>query len=277
MTFKILSLDGGGSWALIQVRALQALYGPDIAGHDVLRKFDLVVANSGGSIVAAGLFLNKPLSQIANLFLAQDVRQSIFVKVGWLRLAVNWALSVTPRYSAEAKVKGLQAQLGNDALKPIRQIAVDIGKNHASRDIHLVVIGFDYDRERAMLFRSNHDSAAASPGTVSDISLLHAVHASTNAPVSFFNAPAEISLTSIAAGGTREVTRRRMWDGGISGFNNPIMAGVIDALANGFEDARVLSIGTGNVMLPKAEHIDGSWRRDPPAEIPELYIAFIKR
>ncbi len=50
--FKILSLDGGGTWALLQVRALQLIYGPSVKGHEVLKDFDLVAANSGGSITA---------------------------------------------------------------------------------------------------------------------------------------------------------------------------------------------------------------------------------
>ena len=55
MTFKSLSLDGGGAWALIEVRTLMKLYGDDATGHDVLKNFDLVAANSGGSLVLAGL------------------------------------------------------------------------------------------------------------------------------------------------------------------------------------------------------------------------------
>ena len=58
--FRILSLDGGGSWALIQVKALIDLYsrtgdGKDVTGHDILRKFDLIAANSGGALTLAGL------------------------------------------------------------------------------------------------------------------------------------------------------------------------------------------------------------------------------
>jgi patatin-like phospholipase/acyl hydrolase len=57
MNYRILSLDGGGTWALIQVKALIALYDnePATSGHDVLRDFDLVAANSGGSIFLGGL------------------------------------------------------------------------------------------------------------------------------------------------------------------------------------------------------------------------------
>jgi uncharacterized protein len=54
MAFCILSLDGGGTWSLIQIRVLQHLYGPDATGHEVLSNFGLVVANSGGSVVFGG-------------------------------------------------------------------------------------------------------------------------------------------------------------------------------------------------------------------------------
>jgi len=56
--YRVLSLDGGGSWALIQVKALIELYGPDAAGREVLRDFNLVAANSGGSIVLGCLLEN---------------------------------------------------------------------------------------------------------------------------------------------------------------------------------------------------------------------------
>ncbi len=46
MPYKILSLDGGGSWSIIQARVLLDIYG-DIKGHALLRQFDLVIGNSG--------------------------------------------------------------------------------------------------------------------------------------------------------------------------------------------------------------------------------------
>jgi len=56
MTFRILSLDGGGTWALIEAMALGDLY-PGETGHQILSHFDLATANSGGSIVLGGLML----------------------------------------------------------------------------------------------------------------------------------------------------------------------------------------------------------------------------
>ena len=55
MAYKILSLDGGGSWALIQARVLLDMYG-DISGHKLLQEFDMVISNSGGQ-PRSGMFM----------------------------------------------------------------------------------------------------------------------------------------------------------------------------------------------------------------------------
>ncbi len=78
MSYRILSLDGGGAWAIIEARALIGLYGIDTAGHDVLRRFHLVAENSGGSLVLAGLVENKTLGQILDLFETEANRRMIF-------------------------------------------------------------------------------------------------------------------------------------------------------------------------------------------------------
>ena len=78
MSFRVLSLDGGGSWALIEVKTLIKLFGAEATGHQVLKEFDLVAANSGGSRVLAGLVENLPLQQILQYFMDQDNRHSIF-------------------------------------------------------------------------------------------------------------------------------------------------------------------------------------------------------
>ncbi len=52
---RILSLDGGGSWGALEVRALQELYGAGARGREVLGRFDLVAANSAGALILAAL------------------------------------------------------------------------------------------------------------------------------------------------------------------------------------------------------------------------------
>ena len=50
MSYRILSLNGGGAWALIQVKVLMDLYGPTTCGRQVLADFDIVAANSGSRV-----------------------------------------------------------------------------------------------------------------------------------------------------------------------------------------------------------------------------------
>ena len=66
--YRILSLDGGGRWSLISVMALQRIFGEQARGHDVLKNFDLVAANSGGSIVLGALAENMSLDELLDLF-----------------------------------------------------------------------------------------------------------------------------------------------------------------------------------------------------------------
>ncbi len=108
--------------------------------------------------------------------------------------------------------------------------------------MHLLIIAFDYDLNRATFFRS---APASGPqwgvGDTTDIPLAEAIHASTNAPVNYFDAPA-----------TFPDHPGRYWDGAISGCNNPILAAVTEAIVKtqGSADIVALSIGTGSVALP---------------------------
>lgn len=107
-------------------------------------------------------------------------------------------------------------------------------------------LGFDYDTSRATFFRTDATSlaASASSSNAACATILDAVHASTNAPVLYFDGPTHVPPPD---GG------HRYWDGAIGGYNNPAMAGVVEALANNAtrSNIRVLSIGTGTVRRPR--------------------------
>ncbi|MBB2887210.1 MULTISPECIES: patatin-like phospholipase family protein [Pseudomonas] len=234
--YRILSLDGGGTWALIQVMALQSIYGPDAKGHDVLSHFHLVAANSGGSLTLAGMLENLSLDQILNqYFLAKNSREQIFVKASFFEDPLNVTLhklfGFGARYRASAKLTGLQHLLprtGGEKLEDLSNLF-----ESPSKCPDIVICAFDYQAQRARYFRSNLNSKAASGSRPLRVTLAEAIHASANAPVNYFDAPA------IANG-------RQYWDGGVAGLNNPILAAVTESLANDNkrEDIRALSIGT---------------------------------
>ncbi len=240
--YRILSLDGGGSWALLQVMALQAIYTDATKGHELLKDFDLVAANSGGSITLGGLVENLTLKDLLlSYFLDENKRRQIFSPIGLLENLEDKIydfIGIAPRYSTAKKLEGLQALMPGYGQTPLPALPGRIIQS-AGRSPHFIVIAFDYDRKRAQIIRSNIKSAAASFGPVPDYTLVEAIHASSTAPVRYFDAPAKL-------GGNR------YWDGAIAGYNNPVLAAVTEALGNNVprEDIQVLSIGTGSVRLP---------------------------
>jgi patatin-like phospholipase/acyl hydrolase len=262
MAFKILSLDGGGSWALIQARVLLDIYG-DISGHDILKKFDLAIANSGGSLVLACLCNDMAPSAIIDVFEDQQKRQKVFSYMDIKEKLTHPACllrpwKVGPKYSTREKLIGLinvlesEDQLLKDGKinQPIVKTYLDeipalIGKNYNNQDVQLVIVGYDYFRRRANFFRSRARSAANqfSPEFFR-VTLGHAIHASSNAPVNYFDDPATITLSASGGNDTRSTW---YWDGAVSGFNNPVLAGLIEAITNGVKpaDCKILTIGTG--------------------------------
>ncbi|MGA3263318.1 MAG: patatin-like phospholipase family protein [Terracidiphilus sp.] len=244
--FRILSLDGGGSWALIQVMALIDLYGGDATGHEVLREFDLAAANSGGSIVLGGLVENMPLGTLLNFFLSEAKRRTVFYEEFNLVYAAERVFAgVGPKYSTEEKLKGLEAALPKRGKKSLPLAVADIVSSQSGKPVHLLITGFDYDRNRARFFRS---ASASGPdwgqGDPAQVLLAESIHASTNAPVNYFDKPAVLASDA----------GKRYWDGAISGSNNPVLAAVSEAIVLNHPPAEIaaLSIGTGTLYRPLA-------------------------
>jgi len=236
---RVLSLDGGGSWALLQAMILDDLF-PDEGGHQVLNRFDTVTANSGGSIVAACLAIDMAPREIVAFFKNPEARGRMFTPVShnifrdFPQVLADLA-GVGYRYYMEEKQKQLHKVLGGitlgdlDALNPA-----------------LLIMGFDYDTRGGKIFRSRASLTSSSARNKdAAILLADAVNASTNAPVLYFDEPAPIGNS-------------RYWDGAVAGFNNPVLVGVTEALAHSrtspmpYSAAQigVLSIGTGNSNLP---------------------------
>lgn len=266
--YNILSLDGGGSWALIQVKCLQKLFGANKRGHEILRHFDLVAANSGGSLVLAALVANLPLPVILNLFVDGTSLPDIFAHSRSLWPLVHAVFGVGPQYSTAHKRAALEKHLvaleketllppakGRIATLCLEDVPAYVAIGGASGP-HLLITTYDYNRQRSAFFRSNPNSYGDSaylqhrllPGAPRSlrskaIRLLDAVHASSTAPVNFFDAPAEVMLNG---------QPNYLWDGGVAGYNNPVLAAVTEALTNNVaaDRIRVLSIGTGAKVYP---------------------------
>lgn len=261
MTYRILSLDGGGIWALVQIKALISLYNNDqnTSGHTVLKDFDLVAANSAGSIVLGGLLENLTLGGILALFEETTNRKAIFSLAGLSDvilhdLSENLAVfvpkdsnlnltGVVPKYSARNKLSALLRLFPNKGNISLSEVTAGIHRP-GSKNVHLLIAGFDYDLDRAVFFRSSKVSGPQwGKGEAADVTLCEAIHASTNAPVKYFDAPAQFPNGK----------GRRYWDGAIAGCNNPILAAVTEAIGMNHTSANIaaLSIGTASVVLPR--------------------------
>ena len=255
--YNILCLDGGGSWDIIQAMALEKIYG-DIPGHEILAKFDLVVANSGGSLVAAALAEGLRPTEIRALIKNETIRRGIFSSLSFLEEDLLEHIAnledIGPKYSAERKLKGLNAALPKTTGLYMSELPALISTG--AHVTHFMICGFDYERERAVFFRSDRNSKAQGwkieqsfdptvKDVYKDVYLHEAIHASSNAPVNYFDKPAEFAYRG-------DTENSYFWDGAVGGFNNPILVAIIEARCNGInnDDIRVLSIGTGNNFLP---------------------------
>lgn len=238
---RILALDGGGTRAGIIARALAEIYGGDVGGRQILRRFDYAAANSGGSIVLAALCCDCTPRRIVELFDDPATVRRLFSPTWVAR--VPGLRRIVPPYSSEGKFAALQRILdenGKEGEAPASSIKLVDWPKRIGGDVNLLITAFDYDRQRAVFFRSNRASLARSSAPSVEPTLAEAVHASTNAPIEYFDKPAAFA-------------GRRYWDGAMGGYNNPVLAAVIEALANDperFEDYRVLSIGTGTNVRP---------------------------
>lgn len=267
--YRILSLDGGGSWAIIEAMAIGELFGYDTGGHQILQQVDMAIANSGGSLVLAALVADFSPNKIIGIFKTQESLSSIFNRLKWYQKSIPELLAafagIGPRYSTKKKREGFEKELGPTSTLKMSEIPKHVG----NPTLQVLIINFDYQRKRSIFFRSNKLSWADShyykelknagvthhgqpqpqnnPG-YTEVKLVDTIHGSSNAPVNFFNEPASFSCENQAgiAG-----SPRMYWDGAVGGYNNPVLAGVIEAISNGVpvDRIKILSLGTATERL----------------------------
>lgn len=255
--YRILTLDGGGTFALIQAKALADLY-PNQCGHEVLSHFDLLVGCSGGAVVASLLIEGRSPKEIFEMFDTIENRKRLFGALPWhqsilSRITGRFGNPIGPRFSTRGKMNFLKDVLPETGMRPLHDISKTLNPKLKAfrarrgeiteRDFEVMIVTYDFDRDRARMLRSNWQSAAANfpKHRNSSLDLAEAVHASSTAPVNWFDTPAQFD-------------HGRYWDGAMTGYNNPVLAAVSEALAEGVapQDVGVLAIGTCAVNLPPA-------------------------
>lgn len=114
----ILSLDGGGSHALIQLSVL-ACFEEDI-GASTFDFFDMIAgSSSGGLLTCLMLGRNMSAAQILDLLLQQELMEKI-MKGHWTGYLLN-PLQIRPKYQGASKSMALTRIFGNLRLSSVRK------------------------------------------------------------------------------------------------------------------------------------------------------------
>lgn len=253
--FRILSLDGGGSWSVLQALTLGKLYGENTRGHDILKHVDLVAAGSTGSLILGALLCNKTPREIAQAFESGELPRKLFPPLQDceknLLTVLGSFFNLAPRYSGSKKKENLSAFLGADGERFLSDFPEYVG----NPSLRILIPQYDYLKNRVLWCRSMSVEVSIRPEdsgnevgrkpSPEEIRLLDAVHGATQLPSPFFDNPAVVFFYR-----NNRHLPRYVWDSTLAGFHNPIMAAVTEAMALGIkpDDVFVTSLGTGAIV-----------------------------
>ncbi|MEB3343607.1 patatin-like phospholipase family protein [Okeania sp.] len=224
MTFKILSLDGGGVRGVMAARILQQIEQQiqGSKGQSLQEYFDLVAGTSTGSLIAAGIVSGMNVNQIIDLYKKET--QEIFpYQSRWspkrLPLIRKYGLSA-PKFSNQGLINVIKKFTVKNQV-PIK--IKDVVKPN------ILIVAYNMYQDDPSFF-VNQDSL-----WYSDIPLWEICVSSASAPTYF--PPYELKIQDKSY---------PYIDGGVAA-NNPTLAAVGYAIKLGhkLEEISVISIGTG--------------------------------
>ncbi len=254
--YKILSLDGGGSWSILQLLMLKEQHG-DITGHELLKQYDLIIANSGGSIVLAALCENMKLSKAQSLFDDGVFLNQVFSKTKFKERFfptdfLGLFSSFGPKYSTKRKKEAFENTFKEVHKRQMAELPEWIGKP----ELKLIVATYDALNNRAKFFKSFANDSQH----FDSVKLTQAINGSSNAPIQYFDFPTRFKAKET------EIFYE-LWDGALGGFNNPIAAGICEALKQGIpaRSIHVISLGTAKKVM-SMEDKNAFWKAKQTAQ-----------
>jgi hypothetical protein len=234
MTFKILTLDGGGMRGIISARILKEFEQElkALTGKEIHEYFDLVAGTSTGSILAAGVAMKKPIDTMIGIYLNEGGKIFPEDKRKLRNIIPGGGGYVMPftQYPTEGLKSVLKDQLKNESgqLAKMREI----------RDPILMILAYDTWSRNTTYFASDRDDES---GWFLDNELWEICMCSAAAPTYF--PPHQLTRT----GKHQKDVEYPHIDGGVAA-NNPSLAALCHAMLMqniGLEDIAILSIGTG--------------------------------
>jgi patatin-like phospholipase/acyl hydrolase len=231
--FRILSIDGGGIKGIFPAAVLASLEEQYLGGQSIAPYFDLIVGTSTGGIIALGLGAGLTGKRMLSMYLESG--RYIFPPGRFARWWTSLRAMSLYRYDRGALTEALDATLGTRAL--------------ATSSSRLCIPAFEGHHGEVYIFKTPHHPAYRLDGSASMVTVGQA----TSAAPTYFQA--------LDSGGYRFV------DGGVWA-NNPIMIGLVDALACYSVDpsrVQMLSLGCGRnaAIVTSGQAVGGlvTWRK----------------
>ena len=229
MTFKILSIDGGGIRGVYPAHILKCF--EEKLGINLFQSFDMIAGTSTGSIIAAGVACDIRATEMVNMYKehGEDIFKKKKSRIPFKKLQNITQPLLESVYDSGSLSKVLKGVFSDNTLgqiaKPLILPATDVGNG----GVHVFKSAYDptFIRDRLVKVRD-------------------AVLASCSAPT-FFD-PHKVDEYLLSDGG--------LW------ANNPALVAVIDAqkrLAINYDDIQVVSIGTGHSKVAYGLKHKRSW------------------
>ncbi|MUG93722.1 patatin [Scytonema sp. UIC 10036] len=244
MTFKILSLDGGGIRGVLSATILKEIERilSEKKGQKLHEYFDLIAGTSTGSILAAGIACQKKADDLIKLYI--DEGKNIFLDdIRWQRKWRWWtqAIGSDVLYPHERGEQGLARVLKRNLIHQ------KLGKSPTIAEIkqpNLLILAYDVLSRNTTWFANDDPEEWYYKN---NIELWKICTASASAPTFF--PPYELPYNSHQS--------LPHIDGGVSA-NNPELAAIAHALSmqrsdqckTKIDEIAVLSIGTGRTTRP---------------------------
>lgn len=253
----ILALDGGGVRGVVSLAFLERVeqllsehYG---TGEDfrLCDHFSLIGGTSTGAMIATGLALGYPVSQLIDLY--ATMAADAFGKPRW------YGGIIAPKFPTEPLMKIIGEQMGDVTLGS-DQLRCGLGIVAKRLDTNSVWLF--HNHPHGPFYGGGSEGDAIGFTANRDLLLLNLLRASTAAPTYF-----EPEFITIAPG-----VEGAFVDGGVSPHNNPALAMFMLATIEGYgfrwptgtDKLNVLSVGTGAIQRRMGENIN---RRTSAAKV----------
>lgn len=237
--YRVLSLDGGGMRGVYTAAFLDRLVTQfartrGAESLDLGKGFDLITGTSTGAIVGCALAVGQPMGEIVKMY--RDHGRQIFPHRIKGTISAVWRMFVGGRYVRRGD-KVLRAAL-TDVLKNTTMIDV-----YGKRGISLSIPSVLMSSHRSWVFKKTPASGVRDD----HYELVDVCMASSAAPI--FR-----SLAAVKDPNNDHGVAQVFADGGLWA-NNPIMVGLVDALACAPKGAPIQIFSLGTCSRPEGEYI----------------------